>query len=123
MSSDQVEQMKNENNSPSDSGIDISPEKDGGVLKKVVKEGEGDGPGLGSEVFVHYTGKLLSGEVFDSSRDRDQLFNFKLGEGMYEWLLNFPLSSASILSFFIRISKIGLKLAVLQYSSIFSLNS
>ena len=63
-------------------GIDVSPDKDGGVLKKILKEGSEDGcPGEGSEVFVHYTGTLLSGEKFDSSKDRDQLFSFKLGEG------------------------------------------
>lgn len=66
----------------SQDGIDVSPDKDGGVLKKILKEGEGDAcPGAGSEVFVHYTGTLLSGEKFDSSKDRDELFSFKLGEG------------------------------------------
>ena len=65
-----------------DNGIDVSPDKDGGILKKILKEGVGDEcPGEGSEVFVHYTGTLLSGEKFDSSKDRDQLFSFKLGEG------------------------------------------
>jgi len=65
-----------------ESGVDISPDKNGGILKKILKEGEGDEyPGEGSEVFVHYTGTLLSGEKFDSSKDRDQLFSFKLGEG------------------------------------------
>lgn len=62
--------------------VDISPKKDNGVLKQILKEGEGDDlPGQGSEVFVHYTGRLLNGEKFDSSKDRDKLFNFKLGEG------------------------------------------
>ena len=62
--------------------VDISPKKDNGVLKQILKEGEGDDlPGQGSEVFVHYTGRLLNGEKFDSSKDRDELFNFKLGEG------------------------------------------
>ena len=68
----------------SEDGIDVSPDKDGGVLKKILKEGDGDEcPGAGSEVFVHYTGTLLSGEKFDSSKDRDELFNFKLGEGKH----------------------------------------
>ena len=70
-----------------ESGIDVTPDKDGGILKKILKEGEGDEcPGEGSEVFVHYTGTLLSGEKFDSSKDRDQLFSFKLGEGEYNFI-------------------------------------
>lgn len=78
MASEQDVEMNDLNND----GIDISPDKDGGVLKKILKEGEGDEcPGAGSEVFVHYTGTLLSGEKFDSSKDRDELFSFKLGEG------------------------------------------
>ena len=63
--------------------IDVSPNKDGGVLKIILKEGEVDEyPGYGSEVFVHYTGTLLNGEKFDSSKDRNELFSFKLGEGI-----------------------------------------
>ena len=80
MAADQEMSIPSEN----DGGVDISPEKDGGVLKKILKDGEGDEcPCVGSEVFVHYTGTLLNGEKFDSSRDRDDLFSFKLGEGNF----------------------------------------
>jgi FK506-binding protein 1 len=30
---------------------------------------------------VHYTGTLLNGRIFDSSRERGQEFRFKLGRG------------------------------------------
>lgn len=56
--------------------------KDGGVKKLIVKEGEGwDKPETGDDVNVHYTGTLLDGTKFDSSLDRNQPFNFKLGQG------------------------------------------
>ncbi|KAK4482977.1 hypothetical protein RD792_010151 [Penstemon davidsonii] len=53
-----------------------------GLKKKLVKEGEGwDTPDNGDEVYVHYTGTLLDGTKFDSSRDRGEPFTFTLGQG------------------------------------------
>ncbi|KAL3358889.1 hypothetical protein AABB24_015798 [Solanum stoloniferum] len=53
-----------------------------GLKKKLVKEGEGwDTPEAGDEVEVHYTGTLLDGTKFDSSRDRGTPFKFTLGQG------------------------------------------
>lgn len=67
---------------PEEWGEDISPDGDGQVFKKILKEGEGEErPMKGNEVYVHYTGRLLDGTVFDSSVDRNELFNFKLGQG------------------------------------------
>jgi len=38
-------------------------------------------PPHNSEVEVHYVGKLLDGSQFDSSRDRNDTFKFKIGKG------------------------------------------
>jgi FK506-binding protein 4/5 len=66
--------------------VDVSENKDGGVLKKILREGTVDAYPLKSdEVYVHYVGTIFGGEQdgekFDSSRDREEEFKFKLGEG------------------------------------------
>ncbi|MDR3012748.1 MAG: peptidylprolyl isomerase [Chitinispirillales bacterium] len=53
-----------------------------GVMYKVDASGSGEKPQQGQTVSVHYTGTLLDGSKFDSSRDRDQAFDFRVGVGM-----------------------------------------
>ena len=52
-----------------------------GLKYIVVKEGDGATPQTGDRVTVHYTGTLEDGTKFDSSRDRNRPFSFKLGVG------------------------------------------
>ena len=48
---------------------------------ETITEGSGQAAEAGSKVFVHYTGKLEDGSVFDSSVTRGQPFSFTLGAG------------------------------------------
>lgn len=46
-----------------------------------LKAGTGAEAATGNTVSVHYVGTLTDGSKFDSSRDRDEPFQFKLGAG------------------------------------------
>ncbi|ABG50757.1 Peptidylprolyl isomerase [Trichodesmium erythraeum IMS101] len=54
---------------------------DSGLQYVDVVEGDGATPQRGQTVVVHYTGTLEDGSKFDSSRDRNQPFQFKVGVG------------------------------------------
>jgi len=59
--------------------IDITPERDKGVLKEIQRQGTGDEhPLKGDTVYLHYVGLLLDGTEFDSSRRGSEKFQFVL---------------------------------------------
>jgi Na+/H+ antiporter NhaC len=60
---------------------DVSSEQDCGILKQTLAPGSGTVPPPGTNITVHYTGRLESGTVFDSSRDQGDPFTFQLGAG------------------------------------------
>jgi peptidyl-prolyl cis-trans isomerase A (cyclophilin A) len=52
-----------------------------GLMLVIHNAGGQERPTQGSNVTVHYTGYLLNGDKFDSSKDRNQPFNFPVGMG------------------------------------------
>lgn len=53
-----------------------------GLIIEDLVVGQGDAAKSGQYVSVHYTGWLTDGRKFDSSKDRNQPFQFALGMGM-----------------------------------------
>jgi FKBP-type peptidyl-prolyl cis-trans isomerase len=52
-----------------------------GLVYEELVVGDGDVAAAGQHVTVHYTGWLTDGKKFDSSKDRDDPFQFGLGQG------------------------------------------
>lgn len=76
-------QLIAQNNVSSEESMDLSNAitTDSGLKYIVIQEGDGASPQKGENVTVHYTGTLEDGSKFDSSRDRNRPFSFKLGVG------------------------------------------
>ncbi len=67
-----------------------------GIQYKILTEGTGPTPKADDDVKVHYVGRLLDGEVFDSSRQRDKPAEFNLSgviKGWTETLKQMPTGS------------------------------
>ena len=54
---------------------------DTGFKKDIIKEGSGPTCPPGSTVLAHYTGKFLDKKVFDSSYERGEPLQFRVGKG------------------------------------------
>jgi len=52
-----------------------------GLIIEDLVVGQGDTAQVGQRVSVHYTGWLTDGQKFDSSKDRNEPFDFPLGRG------------------------------------------
>ena len=55
--------------------------KPSGLKIEINTEGDGEKPKKGQTVVVHYLGTLEDGTKFDSSFDRNQPFEFPVGQG------------------------------------------
>ncbi|SET17074.1 FKBP-type peptidyl-prolyl cis-trans isomerase [Thalassotalea agarivorans] len=64
-----------------------------GIAYKVEQAAEGDKPLATDSVVVHYTGKFLDGEVFDSSVERGQPATFPLNRVIAGWTEGLQLMS------------------------------
>ena len=58
---------------------------DSGLQYKVLNEGTGASPTASDTVEVHYTGTLIDGKKFDSSRDRGETIEFPLNGVIKGW--------------------------------------
>ena len=56
-----------------------------GIQYKVVRKGNGKKPGANDTVEVNYEGKLLNGDVFDSSYERGETATFGLNQVIKGW--------------------------------------
>lgn len=87
----QVEELAQKNIEAGEAFLAENAERDGiettesGLQYEVLEEGEGEQPGATDTVQVHYTGELLSGEVFDSSRERGEPVSFGLNQVIPGW--------------------------------------
>jgi FKBP-type peptidyl-prolyl cis-trans isomerase FklB len=56
-----------------------------GLQYRIIKQGKGPKPTRDQAVVAHYTGTLIDGKKFDSSRDRNEPATFRLTEVIAGW--------------------------------------
>jgi len=78
-----------DNNKKAD-GVKVTPS---GLQYKVIKEGTGKKPTTENIVKVHYTGKLINGQVFDSSVERGEPIEFPVTGVIKGWTEGLQLMS------------------------------
>jgi len=85
------QQRNDENNKIGEAFLAENKTKEGvvelpsGLQYKVIKEGTGESPDDNDVVEVHYTGKLIDGTKFDSSRDRNEPVEFPVNGVIPGW--------------------------------------
>lgn len=87
----QLDELAEKNRKAGEAFLAENAEREGvqttesGLQYEVIEEGDGNSPTAADQVRVHYTGELLSGEVFDSSRERGQPVTFGLNQVIPGW--------------------------------------
>lgn len=57
-----------------------------GLMYKVLRQGEGRKPSVGDRVRVHYTGRTVDGQIFDSSESRGEPAEFGVTQVIAGWV-------------------------------------
>ena len=97
--SKQMEELAQKNLDAGEAFLTENAEREGvettesGLQYEVLEQGDGEKPAATDTVQVHYTGELLSGEVFDSSRERGEPVTFALNQVIPGWTEGLQLMS------------------------------
>ena len=95
----QMEELAQKNLNAGEAFLAENAEREGvettesGLQYEVLEQGDGEKPTATDTVQVHYTGELLSGEVFDSSRERGEPVTFALNQVIPGWTEGLQLMS------------------------------
>ncbi len=95
----QQEELAEKNKAAGEAFLAENAERDGvkttesGLQYEIIEEGDGEKPVAEDRVKVHYTGELISGEVFDSSRERGEPVTFGLNQVIPGWTEGLQLMS------------------------------